>query len=62
MKSKDNLLSFYIFFYLLEFRIEFGGFFFNFIIWQWKSYKNTIFLPIWEISSKFGELLPKKTP
>lgn len=59
MKLKNNLSSFYIFGYLLEF----GGFVsFYFKIWQWKNYKNTKFLQIWKISSPFGEISPKKTP
>jgi hypothetical protein len=62
MKLKDNLSSFYIFGYLLEFRIEFGGFFFNLKFWQWKNYENTKYLPILKISSKFGEISPKKHP
>lgn len=61
MKLEDNLSSFYIFGYLLEFRIEFVGLFFLiFKFWHWKNYKNTKFLPIWEISSPFGEISPKK--
>jgi len=37
MKLKDNLSSFYIFGYFLEFRIDFGGFFLKFQILTMKK-------------------------